>query len=84
MVTSAEGINVGFMEAGSAQERVQDFHKQQLHNSLRLEALTSEKIMPGSVHFLDFEDPRHPAVTERSACSVMILLLDLCIQCDYC
>lgn len=72
--------NAGFAKAGSVQERVQDFHKQQLHNGPRLEALMSGKIVPGLVRFLDFEDPRHPAVTERSASSVTISLFDLCVH----
>ncbi|KAL1653244.1 hypothetical protein SLS61_004121 [Didymella pomorum] len=71
--------NTGFTKAGNVQERVQDFHKQQLHNGPRLEALMSEKIMPGLLRFLSFSDPRHPAVTSRSASSVMVSLFDLCV-----
>ena len=79
-VCESARYNVGFPKAGNVQERVQDFHKQQLHNGPRLEALMSEKVVPGLLRFLDFSDPRHPAVTSRSASSVTVSLFELCVH----
>jgi hypothetical protein len=62
------------------QERVQDFHKQQLHNGPRLEALMSEKIVPGLFRFVDFSDPRHPAVTSCCEAGVTVSLFELCVH----
>ncbi|KAF3054024.1 hypothetical protein E8E11_008790 [Didymella keratinophila] len=73
-------FNLGFAKAGNVQERVQDFHKQQLHNGPRLEALMSREIVPGLFRFVEFSDPRHPAVTSRSGAEVTISLFDLCVH----
>ncbi|KAF3034468.1 hypothetical protein E8E12_000782 [Didymella heteroderae] len=72
--------NAGFAKPGNVQERVQDFHKQQLHNGPRLEALMSEKVVPGLVRFMDFSEPGHPAVTFRSGPEVTVSLFDLCVH----
>lgn len=72
--------NVGFGQPVSPQQRVQDYHKQQLHNGPKLDALMSEKIIPGLFHFVDFSDPGHPAVTSRSGSSVTVSLFDLCVN----
>jgi hypothetical protein len=73
-------FNAGFAKPATVQERVQDFHKQQLHNGPRLEALMSEKIVPGLFRFVDFSDPRHPAVTSCCEAGVTVSLFELCVH----
>lgn len=73
-------FNVGFAKAGNVQERVQDFHKQQLHKGRRLEALMSEKIVPGLIRFVEFSDQKRPAVISHCVAEVTVSLFQLCVH----
>ncbi|KAF2626547.1 putative cytochrome P450 [Macroventuria anomochaeta] len=61
-------------------EMVQEHHKQQLHNGPKLDALMTEKLIPGLIKHLNFSDHSHPAVMSRSGPSVIISLFDLCVK----
>jgi hypothetical protein len=77
---ASAGYNAGLGRPVNPQKRVQDYHKQQLHNGPRLDALMREKIVPGLVRFVDFSDPGHPAVVSGSGSSVTVSLFDLCVH----
>jgi hypothetical protein len=61
-------------------QMVMELHYQQLHNGPNLDALVKQKLLPGLFRRLDFSKPGHPALTSHSEGSVVVSLLDLCVD----
>lgn len=61
-------------------QMVTELHYQQLHNGPNLDALVEKKLIPGLFQRLDFSKPGHPALTSHSESSIVVSLLDLCVD----
>jgi hypothetical protein len=61
-------------------QMVAELHHQQLRNGPHLDALMKNKLLPSLFSRLDFSKPSHPALLSHSERSVVVSLLELCVD----
>lgn len=61
-------------------EKTIDLHHQQLHKGPRLDSLMQDRMIPSICKALDMTDPGNQGVVSRSGNTVIISLLNLCVD----